>query len=314
MKSIHLKSIDLNLLLVFDQVYRSGSLTKAGRELGRTQSAISHSLEKLRRLFDDPLFVRTSRQMTPTPRAVELAKSVQKALAELQNALSVSQSFDPETVTRSFSISMSDYVEAVLLPRLMAYLYRHSPGIQIEVVSPTLADTQSSFESGDLEMIIGNRDVSAGTFQQELWTDEFVCMISRNHPAIKESLNLDQYLSYPHVLFAASGKRDRIVDHTLTRQNLKRKTALRTPSVQVVPGIIQNTPYITTLPRMLAELVENSSVTILPSPIEFPKLKIMQYWHPIMHRDPAHQWLRKTIHGLSRSGGSLPLQNSVTRH
>ena len=305
MSSVHLTNMDLNLLLVFDSIYKLRSLTIAGEHLGRTQSAVSHALERLRSVFDDPLFVRTSRQMRPTPRADELSIPIRNALDTLQKAFSSSETFVPENVECTFKISMSDYCETVILPRLMQYLLSEAPKIQIEITSPASATPQQGLESGMFDLIIGNRDITAGMYQQKLWVDEFVCMVSRCHPYIKTTLTQEQYLEFPHVLFAPRGKKDRIVQEELKKKGLSRTIALKSPNILVIPEIIKNTPYIITLPLLLAKLIDNSQLKVIKPPVNFPKLPIMQYWHEAMHNDPAHCWLRKVIKQFFNDSGEL---------
>ena len=296
MNTIHLKNIDLNLLLVFDSIYREKSLTLAGERLGRTQSAMSHALERLRTLFGDRLFVRTARRMRPTPRAEGLAAPIQKALTSLQEAFAVPEKFTPESLSRTFRFSMSDYCETVILPRLMEFLGRKAPGIQIEVLSPAASNPQRGLESGRFELIIGNRDLGSGILSRRLWCDTFVCLVGSSCESTGRGMTLDAYLRHPHVLFAPRGKKDRIVEKTLAKLGIKRKIALKTPSITVVSNIIKNSRYIVTLPRKMAESIQSPSLDMLEPPVAFPELPVMQYWHEASHEDPAHKWLRETIH------------------
>ncbi|MCP4756490.1 MAG: LysR family transcriptional regulator [Proteobacteria bacterium] len=295
MKIIHLKNIDLNLLLVFDCIYREESLTLAGERLGRTQSAVSHALERLRSVFDDPLFVRTSKKMRPTSRAQELALPIQRALETIQEVLVPPERFSPEKLERTFSLSMSDYCEMVILPSLMESLWQRAPNVRIEVLSPATSDAQQGLETGTFDLIIGNKDVSSGIYQQKLFEDEFVCMVNENHSEIQDEITLENYLKYPHVLFSPRGKGDRLVAECLKKQNLKRKVSLQVPHILVIPRVLKNTPYIVTLPRKLANALDLTALQLLKPPIDLPKLPIMQYWHETMHHDPTHVWLRRMI-------------------
>lgn len=297
MKAIHLKNIDLNLLLIFDCIYREENITEAGERLGRTQSAVSHALERLRNLFDDPLFVRTSNRMRPTPRAHQLAGPIQSALQNIQNVLEPPEQFLPEKLERTFVISMSDYCETVILPPLMKQLSAEAPQVQLEVLAPATSEPQRGLESGAFDLIIGNKDVTTGIFQQKLFDDEFVCMASRKHKQIKEELTLEEYLKNPHIIFAPSGKKDRL-EKSLRKQGIKRHVALQVPHILVIPQILKDTPYLVTLPRMLAEALDITFLRMLTPPVELPEIPVMQYWHEALNNDPAHQWFRKIIHGL----------------
>ncbi|MFH2132816.1 MAG: LysR family transcriptional regulator [bacterium] len=302
MKTIHLKNIDLNLLLIFDCIYQEGSITEAGDRLDRTQSAVSHALERLRNLFDDPLFVRTANRMRPTPRAQQLAGPIQMALKNIQDILILPDRFSPEKLERTFIISMSDYCETVILPSLMRKLSRQAPAVRIEVLAPATSEPQQGLESGAFDLIIGNKDVSTGIFQQKLFDDEFICMVSNDHSGIGEELTLETYVANPHIIFAPSGKKDRL-EKSLRKQGIKRHVVLQVPHILVIPQILKGTPYLVTLPRKLAEALDITFLRMLKPPMKLPGIPVMQYWHEAMNNDPAHRWLRKTVHGSMAGSG-----------
>ncbi len=298
MKTIHLKNIDLNLLLVFDCIYRERNLTLTGEKLGRTQSAISHSLERLRGIFNDPLFVRTPKQMRPTARSEELILPIRDALETINSTLTPPQQLEPERLEKTFKISMSDYCEMVILPVLMAFLSQNAPGVKIEILSPATVEPQQGLESGIYDLVIGNKDLETGIYQQRLFEDRFVCMARENHGSIKRKISLDDYLRLLHIIFSPRGKNDRLVEEQLKNQGLKRNIALRVPDIMVIPGVLRKTPYIVTLPLKLAESFDTDQLRILEPPFELPALPIAQYWHEALHNDPAHSWLRKAIQDL----------------
>lgn len=298
MKEFHIKDIDLNLLLIFYEISQSGSLTLTGEKLGKTQSAISHSLEKLRSIFNDPLFVRSGKGMTPTARAKEIFLPVQDALHSIQLALQPPAGLEIEKLERTFRISMSDYSEMIILPKLMSYLSQHTPSVSLEIIPPSLRKPQEELESGQFELLIGNQDVGGGTYQQSLFEDRFVCLVDRNHPDIQDSLTIEQFLAVPHVLFSPRAREDRLIDKLLKEQRHNRKVALKVPHILVIPEIIKNTQYLVTLPARLAASFDNSHLQVMEPPFELPPLMVMQYWHETWHQDPAHQWLRKTIKAL----------------
>lgn len=297
MKAIHLKNIDLNLLLIFDCIYETESVTVAGERLGRTQSAVSHALERLRNLFDDPLFVRTSNRMRPTPRADQLARPIREALKNINDILVPPNLFDPEKVERSFVISMSDYCETVILPPLMRKLSQQAPHVTLEVLAPATSDPQQGLESGAFDLIIGNKDLETGIYQQKLFDDEFVCMVSQDNGRVGRQLTMEHYRALSHIIFAPSGRTDRL-EKSLRKQGIKRHVALQVPHILVIPQILRKTPYLVTLPRKLAEALDVTFLRMMKPPMELPEIPVMQYWHEALNGDPAHQWLRKIVHGL----------------
>ncbi|MBI9092892.1 MAG: LysR family transcriptional regulator [Desulfobacterium sp.] len=293
---IHLGGIDLNLLPVFEAVYRHRNLTRAGENLGLTQSAVSHALGRLRKLFGDALFVRTKGEMAPTPRAVAIYASLEPSLAGIRTLLKEPAPFDPATAKKNIRLSMSDYCEMVILPPLMHHLSREAPGIRIEI-SPMPSDkTQVGLESGEFELAVGHREVGPGIFRRHLFDDDFQCMVHNSHPAIGETLSLEDYLVLPHAIFSPRAKGDVIIEKTLSQMGYQRNVALRVPHILIIPKILETTGMIVTLPRRLAYAFENiAAFRLFAPPMELPSLSIMLYWHERMNGDPANRWLRKTI-------------------
>ena len=300
MNEIDLKAVDLNLLHTFDCIYREKSLTGAGLRLDRTQSAISHALDRLRTLFSDPLFVRTPAGMRPTPRAQELAPVIAEALRAVRAALQEPGTFAPDTIERVFRLSMSDYSEMIVLPPLIQALHQQAPGVQIEVLSTAAFQPQHALESGHIDLLIGNQDVGAGALQQELFADHFVCVVSAAHPAVKRRISLVQFRRHAHVLFAPQGRGDRLLDEALRKQHIERRVALRVPHIQSIPHILGKTPYIVTIPAKFAAALDRTDLRLLNPPVALPTLQVMQYWHQAVHQDPAHQWLRRLVHQIAQ--------------
>lgn len=298
MKEIHLKDVDLNLLLIFHRIYIRQNLTLAAEDLGRTQSAVSHALERLRSLFADPLFVRSSRIMKPTPRAEALSKPIKEAITAAGSVFLPPDQFSAKSLKRTFTISMSDYCQVVVLPLLMKLLLKEAPGVGIEVPSLQGPDLQAGLESGFLDLVIGNKDFGAGIMQQVLFEDEFICLINNHHQLAGKEITLSDYTDYAHILFTTRGKGDRLIEETLRKQGIKRKIAVRLPNVLVIPKIILETPYLVTLPLKLAYSLDISQLEIQTPPVALPRLPIMQYWHSSQQNDPAHQWLRQCIHQI----------------
>ena len=296
---LQLGSVDLNLLPVFEAVYREGNLTRAGEKLGLTQSAVSHALARLRKVAGDPLFVRTKKGMEPTPRARELYVPLAGSLSGIREALAAPAAFDPATVSRTFLLSMSDYCGMVILPALMRELGQRAPGVRIEI-SPLASDrTQEGLESGAFELVAGNRDVGSGVYRKRIFQDDFVCMVRKEHPAIGASLDLSTYLSLSHALFSPRERGDRLVGKTLGGMGLRRKVALRVPHILVIPKVVETTDLLVTLPRRLAASFESQErFRLLPPPVAIPPLTLMLYWHERVNNDPANRWLRSTIAGL----------------
>src|SRR5579872_306530 len=180
MSELHFSSLDLNLLRVFDALLEERSVTRAGDRLGLSQSAVSHSLGRLRHALGDPLFVRKSGGVEPTPRALEIGPALHAALRQLQEALSP-PGFDPSTAERRFILAAGAYACTILVPALVERLRQAAPGVrlQIEAYGP---DYQENLESGRIDAAIVSRDgVSRRQKFVPLFTEDMVWVVRRGH-------------------------------------------------------------------------------------------------------------------------------------
>ena len=180
-----MNAIDTRLLLVFDEIYRRRSVSEAADAMDMGQPAVSVALAKLRHQFGDPLFVRTSGGMEPTPFAQGLAPHVRQALATVEVVLRHRNDFKPETSVRNFRIAMADISQLVLLPRLWERLHVIAPGIRIEIL-PLTAETGERLAAGEADFALGFLpQLVTGIYQKVLFHQNFVCLVSRQHPRIR---------------------------------------------------------------------------------------------------------------------------------
>src|SRR5438552_9968503 len=290
---------DLKLLRIFDEIYRTGSLTRAGENVGLTQPTISIGLSKLRRYFGDPLFVRTARGMQPTPHAVQLLAPIRSALELLDGAFGHQASFDPLQSNRAFRICMTDISQIVLLPRLLNHLNKLGAPAPIEVshISP---DTPRMLEAGEADLAIGFMpQLEAGFYQQALFRQNFVCMVRKDHPRIRAKLTLPQFLGESHIQIASSGTGHAIIDKTMDAKHIKRKIALRLPNFLGIARIVADTDLIVTVPQLLGEfLLGSANIKVFAPPVKLPSYQLKQHWHERFHQDPANRWLRSVLSDL----------------
>jgi DNA-binding transcriptional LysR family regulator len=294
-----LTNIDLKLLAVIGELHKTRSVSQAAERLAVSQSAISMSLAKLRRHFNDPLFVRTSEGMEPTPHATEIILLMKKAEDLLQTVLEHHVVFDPATSNRVFQIQSTDIAQVTLLPKLMRHLRQIAPGvgIRLQAISP---DTPRLLESGALDLAVGYiLPMGAGFCQQRLFKERFVCALQKGHPRIKESLTVQQFESELHLAVATSGTGHSIVERTLEMKKIRRKIALTVPSFLGILSILTNSDYLAILPEQLARhLAATEKIKILPLPFSVGDYFIMQHWHERYSQDCASKWLRGVMADL----------------
>jgi DNA-binding transcriptional LysR family regulator len=291
--------IDLKDLRIFDEVYRSRNVSQAAARVGLSQPSISIRLGRLRRYFNDPLFVRTSGGMQPTPHADTLLESVRRALDLFDGSLGQPASFDPASSERTFRVCMTDVGQIVILPRLLNHIKAVAPAIRIEV-SHLNADTPGLLESGDADLAMGfTLEMRAGYFRQKLFEEKFVCMVNSNHPRIGARLSRRQFLAESHVAAATPGTGHWILDKSLEDQGIRRRTTVRVPSFLGLAQIVADTELLVLVPIHLGRiLAREGNVKILPAPVKLPAYPVRQFWHQRYHRDAGNKWLRGVVAGL----------------
>jgi DNA-binding transcriptional LysR family regulator len=294
-----MKRFDLELLLIFDEIYKTGNVTRAADNLGLPQSTVSLGLGKLRGHFNDQLFTRTARGMVPTPRAQNAIEDVRRSLQALQHALADQPVFDPAASKREFRICMTDISEIVLLPRLLNHLRETGPGIHLEIskISP---DSPADLASGAVDLAVGFMPhLEAGFYQQKLFDQHFVCLVAHDHPRVGDTLSLEALRSEAHLRVRTSGTGHAIVDRMLAREGIERNVVLNLPSFLGVARIVAQTELLAIVPqRYAAELASTEAVRLLPVPVELPSYQVKQHWHERYHADVSNRWLRQLLASL----------------
>ena len=294
-----MKRFDTELLLVFDEIYKTRNVTRAAENLGLPQSTVSLCLGKLREHFNDRLFSRTANGMEPTPRAANAIADVRLALQAIQHALLDEPLFDPGASTREFRICMTDISEIVLLPRLLNYLSGHGPGIQVEI-SKISSDSPLELADGRVDLAVGFMPhLEGGFYQQKLFDQHFVCLVSDRHPRVRDSLTLEALQREGHVQVRTSGTGHAIVDKVLAREGVKRRVVLQLPSFLGVARIVAQTGLLAIVPhRYAAAMADGEAVRLLPVPVELPSFQVKQHWHERYHADASNRWLRQVFASL----------------
>ncbi len=300
--------LDLDWISVFDEVYQSGSVSKAAERLGLAQSAASTALNKLRRHFDDRLFTRTAQGMLPTPRAQELYPALREVLAQLEIARGSRVAFDPAKAQRVFRICLTDISEVVLLPALLGHLRQAAPGVRIETEIVSTASARR-LEDGEVDLAVGFMpQLDAGFYQQTLFKQNFVCLVARNHPRITGSrMTVKRFSAEAHAVVSSSGTGHAIVDKTIARQGIERRVVTQLSSFLGVARIVARTELLVIVPRVLGEvLATQEPVKMVEPPFVLPPYAVKQHWHERFHADAGNMWLRRTMAQLFGGGEAHP--------
>jgi len=295
-RSVKPSSLDLNLLVVFDAIVKDRNVTMAARRVGLSQPAMSSALNRLRRIFNDPLFVRTSDGMMPTPYAQQLAPPIQRACELIENLGDIDSVFDPTSATDTFRFYMTDIGETIFLPRLLGALAERAPQVKVKVLPIPEYGEQAAMAAGDVDLAVGFfPDLKSGFFQQRLYVDEFVCLVRADHPLAKGSTTVKQFAAMRHAVVASAGTgHEAAVSRAVARHHLQ--VALRIPHFMAVPAIVSQTDYVVTVPSRFARALEGfPGIRAVPPPPTIPSFEIKQHWHERFHRDPANRWMRALV-------------------
>ena len=301
----HLGAMDFKLL---DILYATRSVTRTAERLGQTQPTVSTWLRRIREQVKDPLFVRTSEGMTPTPRAEIVVCKAREILEAMRQITENIPRFDASTSTRTFRMCVPDAAQITLVPKLMQYLRSHAPNVKFEAL-PVDKQTAVLLESGEADLAFGGfvPDMEAGFYQQALFEQEFVCLVGNRHPRITSDLTLEDYRREVHVA-VGYGSANAVIEAELKRRNIERRVLLSLRGVLGVAKIIAATDMITTLPAEIATiLASGGAVQLFPCPVPIPAIPVKQYWHNRFHRDPGNQWLREVCATQARAGVHMPV-------
>lgn len=311
MNAVNIRKLDLNLLVVFEAVMQTRSLTAAAARLGQSQPTVSHALARLRRACGDTLFVRGRRGVQPTPYAERLAVPVGHALDLIRGSLSRSDAFDPASSERSFTLLMSDVGQASFLPPLLRRLAQAAPHVRLTAGLIPRDRYREALETGRADLAIGALPfLQSGFYRRRLFADRYVCVVCASHPAATAgTLSLEAYLQGRHVGIISPGLPDDGVDSALLQAGQARDIAVRVPTFLVAPGLVPGTDLIATVPsRVLRVLPERDRIRVLPAPISTTPLVVHQHWHERLHQDAGNRWLRGLIAELftDRAGDAPP--------
>ncbi len=294
-----IKRCDLNLFLVFDTIYTERNLTQAAKILSITQPAVSNALARLRKLFNDELFVRTARGMQPTPVADSIAQNVSEALSLLKSSILEREEFDPLVSERIFQFSMTDLAEALVLPRLIPLIETSAPNVSLQSYYVKRNELVRNLTRAELDFAVDVPVVEDPHLShQSLIKDHYVCVLRHGHPMLQESFTLEAFLQLQHIHVSSRRKGLGQVDMALLKHDVERSIKLRVQHYRVAAGIVSGTDFALCLPRFLAEKYD---LAILDLPIEVPQLDFHLYWHRQSDSDSAHRWMRESLIALFKA-------------
>jgi DNA-binding transcriptional LysR family regulator len=289
---------DLNLLPVVLAIAEERSVSRAAERLGWSQPKVSIALNKLRASLGDPLFIRGSHGMEPTPRALSLLAPTKDILLRVKQDVLASVSFDPATTTRKFTFALSDIGEMTFLPRLMAFIQQQAPNATVSSVTLAPGDIATGLEQGTIDLAIGYfPDLKKRNFyQQRLFSHTFISLLNAKHRIRGDRLSMEEFLRIGHAVIRAEGRSQEIFEQLLAKRKIERRIVLSTPHFMSIPFIVASTDLLVTVPYAVGEsFAKIANIRLIHPPLEIPTFDLKQHWHRKYHKDEANIWIRSAI-------------------
>ena len=327
LNAIELSRTDLNLLVLFDVVLAEGHVGRAADRLHLTPSAVSHGLGRLRRLLNDPLFLRTPKGVVPTERATELAAPIADVLARARSVVATAAPFDPATSTRRFTIGAPDGASAVFVPPLLAAIQQAAPGIDVAVRQllpvPGESEPARAWRSAwsDLDeramdaAILPTDDVPARFARHLLYEEDFVVAMRAGHPFLRAP-TLARYRGARHLVVSVSGDPHGFVDEALAKQGLARRIALTVPNFMFALAMLPDTDLLCAVPRRFAAMqARRFGVATVDAPLPLGRFRMNVVVPEVALMDAGLAWLvdriRQVAPSASRSMRDRPKKSSA---
>jgi DNA-binding transcriptional LysR family regulator len=306
MHDMNIGAIDLNLLVALQALLTERHVTRAAARMGLTQPAMSHALARLRATLDDPLLVRSKGGLQLTPRATSMLEPLERLLHDAAGLLATPTAFDPSTSTRRFRIATSDYIEIVLIPKVLEELGRQAPRVDVDLLLLKDGHGIDALEEGEVDLLLIPPGVvdrpHASIMSQRVLSEKFVCVVRADHPTVGRKMTLERYIELGHILVSPRASRGGIVDDVLAKIGLTRRVAVVVPHFLVAPFLVEKTDHVLTLAARIAKsLAPAVKLKALPPPIDLPGFDINLVWHERDQADPAHAWLRTLFTQVAKS-------------
>ncbi|HEU0200728.1 MAG TPA: LysR family transcriptional regulator [Burkholderiaceae bacterium] len=295
MNEINLAHLDLNLLVTFEVLMTEGSVTRAAERLGRTQSAISHSLARLRDQLGDPLLIKVGSAMVPSPFALQLVEDVRPILRSIQRIAALPQHFEPARSERTFRVAVSDFTPSVL-PEVMARTRREAPHVAVEWTTPGPA-TPLAIADGhvDVALLASATAMPDGVERQDAGELKVWTYLRKDHPALA-SWGLDEWRRWPHIQVVLGDRQRTTLDTAIAEADVKRTIGARVPHFSCVPDLLVRTDMLATLPLLISdEVLEQTNLCAAEPPLPIAPVPLSYFWSFRLTNDPGARWIRSVV-------------------
>lgn len=306
-----IRKLDLNLLKVFDILFDTCSVSDTANLLFITQSAASHSLRRLREIFNDPLFVSSKSGMVPTQFANSIVPGIKESLKLVQQTMNFCHAFDPATSTKRFILYCSEYFEVLFLPALAEHFNQHAPNCSIEIRRLSNEIPADELDQGNADLVIGFASyfrVPGNLIQRPFTSDKLVCVVDMDNPNVGESLSLDEYLALEHIYPSPWGNSNNMVESWLQKQGKQRNIKVMTQNYLSAAMSVVRTNYVLTLPSLLVhELQQVLPIRMVKPPEDYPGFQLEILTTRLFENSASNIWLRAQLEEIARRFENLQL-------
>ena len=297
---------DFNLLAALDVLLAEGSVTGAAKVLGLSDSAMSRTLSRLRNATGDQLLVRAGRKLVPTPHAMALGARVRSLADEVKAVLQpADRALDLAALDRVFTIRANEGFVAAFAARIVKAVTEAAPGVQLRFAPKADKDVRFLRE-GLVDLEIGVLGETGPEIKvQALFRDEFVGVVRKGHPLATGAMTAARYAACGHVVTSRRGRTHGPVDDALEALGLRRQVVVVVPDFPAALAIAATSDLVGLVTRSFVRAAQSEApVHCFDLPVRTSAITISQMWHPRLHADPAHGWLRETVHAICRLSGA----------
>ncbi len=319
MNQPNFRTLDLNLLRVFDQVMAERNLTRAARNLSMTQPAVSNALNRLREALDDRLVARSGYGVEPTPRALALWPPIADALRQLESSITPGE-FVPAKATTTFNLALADATAAELMPGLVATLENEAPGVSVRCVPLTTRDPRRLLDDGQIDVAVGffpavladlTAQAQSGGLPafayERVYDGQYVCVMRKDHPLTNGPLTLDRFCEARHMLVSFSGRPYGFIDEALASLGRKRRVVLTVNQFFTAGRVVATSDLLTVLPRHFISVTGRAEeLTQRDLPFDMPPVHVDALWHRRQGHRRDHAWLRAALGAAGRTAFAQP--------
>lgn len=297
MPNWNIDNLRFSQLRLFKEIFETGNLSIAAKNLNTSQSSASKHLKSMREYFKDDLFVRTTNDMKPTAKAVDIMANIQNILLEL-DGISGQTNFDPRQIYSRIAISLADELQHALIPKLTIAFKHYAPNAQLAFCLHNKNYDAKKLENGTIRQVIAvNCTAPDHLMQKKIYQDEFVILMAHNNPLTQKTLSISDYAKAQHLSVMSLMELNTYVERGFTKHGFERKIDLVVPTFSLVAELLNNSDLILTCPKRIAtSLSKSNNLAIVKPPLEIQQFSYYQFWHKRYNKDPMRIWLKNLVH------------------